>query len=78
MKEPIDKYLSSVKVLCPQVTEEELQYIESGLTISILNVKDIYIDVNIVQNQIGFVYSGLIRGFYINNNGDQISIKFIK
>ena len=78
MKEPIDKYLSSVKVLCPQVTEEELKYIESGLTISILNVKDIYIDVNIVQNQIGFVYSGLIRGFYINNNGNQISIKFIK
>lgn len=78
MTEAIQAYLHSVKALCPEVTANELNYIESGLTISKLKAKQIYIDANCVQRHIGFVYSGLLRGFYIDNNGNQISVKFIR
>lgn len=78
MKEAIDKYLDSVKFICPLVSEAELKYIESGITVSKLNIRDFYIEANSIQKQIGFVYAGLLRGFYIDNNGNQISVKFIK
>jgi CRP-like cAMP-binding protein len=31
-----------------------------------------------MQKEIGFVYSGLLRAFYIDNNGNEISVNFIR
>ncbi|WP_353088556.1 Crp/Fnr family transcriptional regulator [Flavobacterium sp.] len=78
MTEVFQTYLETVRAICPQVSEVELNYIKSGLTISELKTKQIYISANTIQKEIGFVYSGLLRGYYIDNNGSQISIKFIR
>ena len=78
MEEPIKTYLNSVKSICPQLTDKELNYIESGLTISELKNREEYIKQNCIQKEIGFVYSGLLRGFYVDDFGNQITIKFIK
>ncbi|MCZ8128737.1 MAG: hypothetical protein O9304_17985 [Microcystis sp. LE19-114.1B] len=78
MTEAFQAYLESVRAICPQVTDVELNYIKSGLTISKLKAKQIYIIANTIQKQIGFVYTGLLRGYYIDNFGNQISIKFIR
>jgi CRP-like cAMP-binding protein len=78
MTEAFQAYLESVRAICPQVTDVELNYIKSGLTISKLKAKQIYIIANTIQKQIGFVYTGLLRGYYIDNFGNQISINFIR
>ncbi|MCZ8296191.1 Crp/Fnr family transcriptional regulator [Flavobacterium sp.] len=78
MNDAFDAYLSTVKMLCPEVSVQELNYIREGLSISKLNTRGIYINANAVQREIGFVYSGLLRGFYIDKYGNQISIKFIR
>ena len=50
----------------------------SGLTISELKPKHFYIYANTIQKEIGFVYSGLLRAFYIDKNGNDISVNFIR
>lgn len=39
MNEAKKRYLDSVKLLCPKLTSNELQYLESGLTIPEFNPK---------------------------------------
>lgn len=77
VKEAIAAYLKSFKEICPKVTEAELEYLASGLTLSELKSKDFYIHSNTIQKQIGFVFSGLIRAFYIDKNGHEITVHFI-
>lgn len=78
MKEEIETYLNSVKSLCPKVTEAELTYLKSGLTVRGLKAKHFFIHANTIQKEIGFIYSGLIRAFYIDQNGNEISVNFIR
>ena len=60
------------------MTSAELDYVESGLTVSELKPKHFYIHANTIQKEIGFVFSGLLRGFYIDNNCKPITIKFVR
>ncbi len=78
MKDAINAYLISVKTLCPQVTTAGLDFLASGLTVSDLKPKHFYLHANTIQKEIGFVYSGLLRAFYIDNNGDEISVNFVR
>lgn len=78
MKDAIDTYLSSVETLCPNLTSAELDYLASGLTVSEHKPKQFYMHANTVQKEIGFVFSGLVRTFYIDPKGDQITINFVR
>lgn len=78
MKEAFSTYLSSVKTLCPKVTDAELDYLISGLTVTELKPKQFYIHANTVQKEIGFVFSGLLRTFYIDHKGNQITVNFVR
>jgi CRP-like cAMP-binding protein len=78
LKEAIDSYLRSFKTLCPQVTAAELDYLASGLTVSDLKPRHFYLHANTIQKEIGFVFSGLLRAFYIDDKGDQISVNFAR
>ena len=60
------------------MTDIELNYLESGLTISELKSKHFYIHANTIQKELGFVFSGLLRAYYIDNNGNEISVNFIR
>jgi CRP/FNR family transcriptional regulator, anaerobic regulatory protein len=59
------------------MTEVELEYLSCGLTITQLEPKHFYIHADTIQKEIGFVVSGLIRTFYIDNDGNEISVNFI-
>lgn len=78
LEEILKTYLDSVQKRCPKITEEELNFLESGLTISELKAKHFYIHADSIQREIGFVYSGLLRAFYIDNNGNDVTVNFIK
>jgi CRP-like cAMP-binding protein len=77
-KEAIDTFLHSVKSLCPKVTDAELAYLERGLSIRELKSKHFYIHAQTIQKEIGFVFSGLLRAFYIDDNGSEISVNFFR
>jgi hypothetical protein len=74
---PIDTLLHSVRTLCPKVTESELAFLKSGLTVTRLRPKEFYITANTIQKEIGFVAEGLLRAFCIDPKGDEITMKFI-
>ena len=78
MKNAITTYLNSFQAICPNATIEELKYLESGLSVIELKPKHFFIHANTMQKEIGFVYSGLLRAFYIDNNGNEISVNFIR
>lgn len=78
LEDILTTYLDSVQKRCPQITKEELSFLASGLTISELKAKHFYIHADSVQGEIGFVYSGLLRAFYIDNKGNDVTVNFIK
>lgn len=78
MNDAFDTFLNSVKSLCPKVTKVELEYLQSGLTITDLKSKHFYIHANTIQKEIGFVFSGLLRAFYVDKDGKEISVNFIR
>lgn len=77
LNQAIDTYLNSVKSLCPRLSGEELDYFKIGLRITELKPKHFFIHANAIQQEIGFVYSGLLRAFYLDEKGNEITVNFI-
>lgn len=73
----IDTYLNSIKNLCPKINGEELNFLSSGLKITELQPKHFFIHANAIQQEIGYVYTGLLRAFYVDENGNEITVNFI-
>ncbi|MFM8485871.1 MAG: Crp/Fnr family transcriptional regulator [Bacteroidota bacterium] len=70
--------MEAVTALCPKVTDKELEYLRSGLTVTELKPRQFYIQANTVQKEIGFVFSGLLRAFFVDHSGSEISVNFIR
>jgi CRP/FNR family transcriptional regulator, anaerobic regulatory protein len=77
MEQAIEKYLETIKHICPNVKVKELNFIKNRVSVSELKAKEYYMEADVVQNNIGFIYKGLVRSFYINNEGKEISVRFM-
>jgi CRP/FNR family transcriptional regulator, anaerobic regulatory protein len=78
LQEAFEKYIASIKQLCPNLTKQELLYLENGMTILELPNKHFYAHSGEIQKNIGFVFQGLLRTFYIDQNGDEITVRFTR
>lgn len=78
LETPISIYLESYKQICHQITDEELAYVGKGLTVSEFKTKQYYLQAGQIQTAIGYVVSGLMRSYYIDEKGNEITISFIK
>lgn len=78
MIQAIEEYLPSVTQLCPEISEEELDFFKNGLSVSQLPRKHFYIQAGEIQKQLGYVSKGLIRAFYIDSKGNDVTVNFIK
>jgi len=78
LETPISIYLESYKQICNQITDEELAFVSKVLTISEFKAKQYYLKAGQVQTAIGYVVSGLIRSYYIDDKGNEITISFVK
>ncbi len=78
LETPISIYLESYKQICNQITDEELAYISKGLTVSEFKAKQYYLKAGQIQTAIGYVITGLMRSYYIDEKGNEITISFIK
>lgn len=73
----IDTYLGSIKSLCPKISGEEIDYLSIGLKITELQPKHFFIHANALQKEIGYVFTGLLRAFYVNQKGNEITVNFV-
>ena len=74
----VETYLSHYKMVCPQIRDEELDYIASALTITQHKPKEFYLRQGQVQKGIGFITKGLVRTFYEDEKGNEITVWFSK
>jgi len=77
MEKAFDIYINSYLKICPQLKKEELNFIRSNLSISEYKKGQFYLENGKVQRQMGFVYSGLLRSYYVNEQGKKVTIGFI-
>ena len=78
MQEAVAAFLKSVSAICPKVSSSELEYLAGGLSVTEWKARHFYLHAGTVQTNIGFVYSGLVRAFYIDGKGHEISVNFIR
>lgn len=72
----IEMYLASLKTLCPQLTGAELSLVAEKLTVKELKKKDFFLEAGKTQKALGFIATGLIRSFYIDQNGNESTVGF--
>ena len=76
MEIAIQLYLNSYKKINPELTDEELEFVKPNISILKLKKKQILIYENEIQKSIAFIYSGLIRSYFIDENGKEINNAF--
>ena len=76
MNTEIENYLIFYKNLVPDFTIIELEFIKSHLEFKTLKKNDIYLKQGQVQEKLGFVSRGLLRQYYIDENGKEITVRF--
>ncbi|MCA4899943.1 MAG: Crp/Fnr family transcriptional regulator [Bacteroidota bacterium] len=74
----ISQYLNSIKRICPEISKADLSAFGKTLSVTHLAQKDIYIHADLVQSHMGYIITGLIRSFYVDQKGDEKTVRFIK
>ena len=76
MDAEIDIYLNSIRLISPNLTDFELSQFAERLTVRELKKKELFLQAGKVQKVIGFITKGLIRSFFVDNNGNEITVGF--
>ncbi|WP_343670567.1 Crp/Fnr family transcriptional regulator [Chitinophaga sp.] len=71
-------FIASARTICPKLSTDELSLFASKLVFQELKKKEIFLQAGKVQNAIGFIAAGLVRSFYIDDNGNEITVGFYK
>lgn len=76
MKDEIKIFLNSVGSICPELTEQELTLFSEKLSVNTFQKKEIFIQSGQVQQSVGFIVSGLIRSYFVDDNGNEKTVRF--
>jgi len=76
MQPETDTYIQSVKAICPNISGDEIARFASLLTVKELKKKDLFLQSGKVQKAIGFIAKGLVRSFFIDEQGNEITVGF--
>jgi CRP-like cAMP-binding protein len=76
MQPEIEIYLESIKAFCPAITSDELLEFSEKVSVQEMSKKDFFLEAGKVQKTIGFIAKGLVRSFFIDRNGDEITVGF--
>lgn len=69
-------YLESVRRICPQILDAEVEQFATRLSVQEFRKKDSFVRAGKVQKAIGFVATGLTRSFFVDRNDDEITVGF--
>lgn len=63
--------------LNPKITDQEWDYFQSGFSLRTLKANEFFFEAGKRNHQLGFVTTGLVRGYYINQLGEDITTVFV-
>jgi CRP/FNR family transcriptional regulator len=69
-------FLKSVRVICPNLTDVELAEFGSTLIAATLKKKALFLRSGKIQKAIGFIAEGLVRSYFIDQDGNEITVGF--
>ena len=72
----IEMYLQSVRTICPNLTDVEMEGIARIASVSEIKKKDFFVESGEIQKTIGFIAKGLIRTYYIDDLGNERNVGF--
>jgi len=76
MEQETNIFLTSVKAFCPTLADSELTQFALKCTLKELDKKDVFLQAGKVQKAIGFIAKGLVRSYYVDDNGNEITVGF--
>ncbi|MEL6719426.1 MAG: cyclic nucleotide-binding domain-containing protein [Bacteroidota bacterium] len=71
MQNYIEYYLASMRQLCPEIKEEHLFDFRQSLYCRTVPKRTEVYSLNSFHNSIGFIVKGLVRTYYIEENGEE-------
>ena len=77
MTSDVDAYHRAIMQLNPRITDEEWDYFQRGFTLHTFKPRALFIEAGRSDHQLGFVTTGLIRGYYINESGEDMTTIFV-
>lgn len=77
MQNDFDLLERAIKQLNPDCTDEEWDFLSSSLLTQSIRERGFFIEAGLKNHPLGFVISGLIRVYYINEQGEDITIQFV-
>lgn len=77
MNKSLQIFKSSFVSIYPELSDDEWLYLSKNLEILDTPTRSVVIEENKIQRYLFFLTSGLIRGYYINNKGEEITIRLI-
>ncbi len=73
------KFFSTViSSVLPEITPETMNYLLQITTIKELKPRDYFIEITKPHREIGFIAKGLVRGYYMNEKGVEITTRLLK
>jgi CRP-like cAMP-binding protein len=72
------QFRNAVFHINPKITEKEWEFLTSNCSIHKYQKGEYFIEAGQKQTAIGFVNYGLLRGYYTDLKGDEITIRFVK
>lgn len=76
METAIQTYQQSLKSICPGLTDAELSLFTAKLSLKELKKKDLFLEAGKTQKALGFIVNGLVRSFYIDDEGNERTVGF--
>jgi len=74
--EKIINYLLFYKKIVPEFTKQELDFIATKVVIKSIPRNELYLKQGDIQRKLAFVSEGLLRIYYINSKGNEITVGF--
>lgn len=78
MIEIIENHLQIYKHFIPDISDEELLYLRENITVTEFKKKSFYLKAGQVQKSLGYLHKGLLRAFYVDSDGKEITMEFIQ
>ncbi len=75
---PIEFFKQVVHFIDPQLSSEAIEFLCQGLKERKLKAKEYLIETRKAHTDISFVATGLVRGYYVDSKGNEITTRLIK
>ncbi len=74
----IQAYLNMLISTYPDLIQDELHFIKNKVEVAKLDNNKFYLKAGEIQTSMGFIFKGLLRSYYLDKEGKEITISFIK